>query len=199
MSIKLEIIKFKQRLMKSEMKRILRTKSNLAGASYICRSYSAQYAALINASIPVSVDIEQRRTLSTTQRLAIAHFSCNCADLVLLGRGMELLQIWTMKEAYAKYLLRGVEIDFKQIHIYPVNKVLYIAEHQDFHTITIQSWLTDELAIAVGVGVNQDYFSKFNIKEDVAEHEYYDDRGSEGLFAGEKRDISREDRNSFLS
>ncbi|MNH39939.1 hypothetical protein D3C79_1011790 [compost metagenome] len=67
-----------------------------------------------------------------------------------------------MKEAYAKYLLRGVDIDFTQIHIHPVDDLLFMAEHRDYHSLTIQSWLTDELAIAVSVGMIQECFSKIN-------------------------------------
>ncbi|AIQ41690.1 4'-phosphopantetheinyl transferase superfamily protein [Paenibacillus sp. FSL R7-0297] len=144
--LELKIINFKHRPLRSEMKSIMRTKSEISGAHYFGS---------------------------------------------LLDHGMDLLQIWTMKEAYAKYLLRGVDIDFTQIHIHPFDDLLFMAEHRDYHTLTIQSWLTDELAIAVSVEMIQECFSKINLKEDVAEHEHYDDRGSESLFIRQKRDLSR--------
>lgn len=171
-TIKLEIFRFKRCPVRSEMKSFMRKRSEAEGTAYLSRSYSGNYAALMKADVPVAVDIEKARILSTKDQLGIIRFACNIEDMILLESGVELLQIWTMKEAYAKYLLRGVEIDFRKIHIHPIGHHEFVGEHRDYQFIRIRSWFTEELVIAVAVGTVKECFSKFKMSEVVVEHEY---------------------------
>lgn len=171
-TIKLEIYRFKRCPVRSEMKCFMRQRSEAVGSSYLSRSYSGNYAALMKANVQVAVDIEKKRILSTKDQFGLIRFACNIEDMVLLESGVELLQIWTMKEAYAKYLLRGLEIDFRKIHIHPIGHHEFVGEHRDYHFIRIRSWFTKELVIAVAVGMVEERFSKIKMSEVVVEHEY---------------------------
>lgn len=136
------------------------------------RSYSGNYAALIRADVPVAVDIEKIRTLTSKERLGILSFACNIEDMNLLDRGVELLQLWTMKEAYAKYLLRGLEINFRKIHIHPIGSEHFIGRHRDYPLVRMKSWFSEDLVISVAGDMVKDCFSKLIMSEVVVEHEY---------------------------
>ncbi|MGF7125998.1 phosphopantetheinyl transferase [Natronobacillus azotifigens] len=134
--------------------------STLSNYTYSSRSYSYNYGVAVLSDFPISIDIEKRRSLNENRLNRLIHFSCNDNDQVLLKSGVSFLQIWTIKEAYAKFLRKGLFLDFKQISLEKVKNNHYIVRHfglEDLHVSTL-SGSTCFLAIAYQIG--SDYYDK---------------------------------------
>ncbi|WP_083205212.1 4'-phosphopantetheinyl transferase superfamily protein [Bacillus sp. FJAT-27264] len=139
------------------MRAYVKERSRAQGHFWVSRSYSSNYGALLKTDCPGAVDIEKKRFFMPKERERIIHFACNQEDLKLMSSGVELLQIWTMKEAYSKYFQIGLGIHLHNILIHPAGNQSFIGKHRNYHALQIRTLKYEALAIAVAMGLESTY------------------------------------------
>ena len=122
---------------------------------YHSKSYSKEFVAIIFSSEFCSVDIEYKRELSCRERKVLFDFIHNENDDVDFDNtdiSNYILKIWTLKEAYSKYLQRGLYLNLSEIIVHSTNI-------DGKYSLGIQGYNTKEAVLLE----DSDYFTSFII------------------------------------
>jgi len=88
--------------------------------------------ACVVGAAEVGIDIEQKRIVPETLARHILHKD----EIDLLDEG-ELLKIWVLKEAYSKYIGKGLSIGFNTITIQNILKTPHVIFHDPEYTCVV--------------------------------------------------------------
>ncbi|MGG0655446.1 4'-phosphopantetheinyl transferase superfamily protein [Rummeliibacillus pycnus] len=163
--VKVKKYTFNDNTNRKEMKKFIKKEIEGCKKFFVSKSYSFNYGIYAYSKKRISIDIEKKRILSNTHQQALINFSFNEKDMVLMQRGISLIQIWTIKESYSKFYNKGLKLDFKKIYISWLKNDLFNVKHPDFDQIKAKILTTTDTIISISS--NEECVIKFETLKGV--------------------------------